>query len=137
MSFKGWIFLKTKSATKDSALIPPSFSKQISTSSTWASVISEKVGDSTQLGVRTSGCLPDLGGRELQWFSMMNHSRRHPLILSLRGISRYSTFLPWRSSRLAPPTSGAIPQPSRADNDKDISKVRNGGESQEKPHTNV
>jgi hypothetical protein len=75
----------------------------------FAAVISEGVGDSTQLGVWTSGCLPDRGGRDLQWFSTMNHSRRHPLMLSLRGMSRYSVFLPRRSSRLAPPTSWCCP----------------------------
>jgi hypothetical protein len=57
------MFLKTKSATIASAVRPPSFSKQISASNTLASIISEKVGDSTQLGVRTSGCLPDRGER--------------------------------------------------------------------------
>jgi hypothetical protein len=36
--------------------------KQISASNTLALVIFEKVGDSTQLGVQTSGCLPDRGG---------------------------------------------------------------------------
>jgi hypothetical protein len=56
------MFLKTKSATIASAVRTPSFSRQISASNTLASVISEKVGDSTQLGVRTYGCLPDRGG---------------------------------------------------------------------------
>jgi hypothetical protein len=59
------MFLKTKSATTTSAVRPLSFNKQISASSTLALVISEKVGDSTQLGVRTSSCLPDRGGRDL------------------------------------------------------------------------
>jgi hypothetical protein len=62
-----------------------------------------------QLGVRTSGCLPNIGGSDLQWFSTMNHLRRHPLMMSTRGMSRYSTFLPRRSSRLAPPTSWCYP----------------------------
>jgi hypothetical protein len=55
------MFLKMKSATTASAVRPLSFSKQTSASSTLASVISEGVGDFIQLGVRTSGCLPDRG----------------------------------------------------------------------------
>jgi hypothetical protein len=131
------MFLNTKSATAASAIRPLSFSKQISASSTLASVISKGVRDSIQLGVRTSGCLPDQGGRDLQWFSTMNHSRCHPLMVSLRGMSRYSAFLPRRSSRLAPLTSWCCPQPSRADNDKGIFRDRNGGESRERPRTDV
>jgi hypothetical protein len=57
------MFLKTKSATTASAVRPPSFSRQISTSNTLASVIFEKVGDSSQLGVRTSGASPTEGER--------------------------------------------------------------------------
>jgi hypothetical protein len=45
------MFFKTKSATIASTGRPPSFSEQISTSNTLASAISEKVGDSIQLGV--------------------------------------------------------------------------------------
>jgi hypothetical protein len=81
------MFLNTKSATTASAVRPLSFSEKISASSTLASVISEEVGDSIQLGVRTSGYLLGRGGRDLQWFSIINHSRRHPLMLSLRGMS--------------------------------------------------
>jgi hypothetical protein len=60
------MFLKTKLATTASVVRPLSFNKQISASITLAMVISKKVGDSTQLGVRTSGCLPDRGGRDFE-----------------------------------------------------------------------
>jgi hypothetical protein len=55
------MFLKMKSATTASAVRPLSFSKQTSASNTLAYVISEGVRDSIQLGMRTSGCLPDQG----------------------------------------------------------------------------
>jgi hypothetical protein len=44
-----------------STVRPLSFNKQTSASNTFASIISEGVEDSTQLRVRTSGCLPDRG----------------------------------------------------------------------------
>jgi hypothetical protein len=129
------MFLKTKSATTALAVRPLSFSRQTSASRTLASVTSRAVGDSIQLGVRTSGYLPDRGGRDLSWFSTINHSRRHPLMLSLSGISRYSIFLPRRISRLTPPTVGADPQPSQVDSGTDTSINQSGEELRCRPRT--
>jgi hypothetical protein len=103
------MFFNMKSATTASVVRPLSFSEQISASNTLASVISEEVGDSIQLGVQTSGCLPYQGGRDLQWFSIINHSRRHPLMMSLRGMSRYSVFLPDEAQELRRQQVGAAP----------------------------
>jgi hypothetical protein len=76
-------------------------------------------------------------GRDSQWFSTINHLRRHPLMLSLKGIPRYYVFLLRRISKLAPPTSWCCPQPSRADNDTNTSRGQNGEESQGRPHTDA
>jgi hypothetical protein len=124
--------LKTKSATTASVVRPLSFSAHISASSTPGSASSEAVGDSVQLGVQTSGCLPDRGGRDLLWFSLVNHSRLHPLILSFRGILRYSTFLPRRSSKLHRHQANAVLQPSWADSGRGTSKAQNEEEFQGK-----
>jgi hypothetical protein len=59
------MFLKTKSATTALTVRPLSFSMHISASNTLDSASSEAVGDYVQLGVRTSGCLPDRGGGEI------------------------------------------------------------------------
>jgi hypothetical protein len=67
------MFLKTKSATTASVVRPFSFSEHISASSTLDSVSSELVGDSVQLGVWTSGYLPDRGGRDIVVVLHGNH----------------------------------------------------------------
>jgi hypothetical protein len=127
------MFLKTKSVTTTSTVRPLSFSEHISTSSTLDSISSEPVGDSVQLGVRTSGYLLDRGGRDLLWFSIANHSRCHPLMLSFRGyqdtlFSCSDEALNWHHQQV-----DAVPRPSRDDSGKGISKARNEEEFQGTP----
>jgi hypothetical protein len=76
--------LKTKSATTTLAVKPLSFNAHILASSTLDSASSKSVGASVQLGDQTSGCLPDQGEKDLLWFSIVNHLRRHPLITILQ-----------------------------------------------------
>jgi hypothetical protein len=127
------MFLKTKSATTASVVRHFPFSEHFSASSTLDSVSSEPVGDSVQLGIRTSGCVPDRGGRDLLWFSMVNHSRRHPLICCPSGGYQDTLFscpdeaLSWHHQHV-----DAVLRPSQADSGRDISRARNEEEFQGK-----
>jgi hypothetical protein len=58
-------------------------------------------------------------------------------MLSLRGISSIPTSSPGEVLNLRRRRADAALQPSRADSDRGTSKVRNGGEFQEKPRTDV
>jgi hypothetical protein len=132
------MFLNTKSATTTSVVRPPSLSEQILASSTLASVTSKEVGDSIQLGVRTSGCLPNRGGER---FAVVLHNeplKAPPLDTVLERNVKILCFPP--SAKLQTCAANKLvlspshPGPTMI---KDISRYRNGGVSRERPHTDV